>query len=417
MPVVINTNTDALRIQSTLTNSTNKLSQAMQRMSSGKKINSAADDAAGTVISARMISQLDGNQICQNNVQNANSLLSTAEGNIDVVLENVSRIRDLTLQAKNGTYSDSEIKAMQDEVAERIAEIDRISESSKYSQLKLFGDLSSTGLATIGATFQVGANSDINNVISASKDLFASVKFNDIAVESNGVDAVVAKLTDFGAGNVKDDTAAIKALAADDDNIGNIYYNKETGKFNIITKDSQGANQVEEYTGATSFKADGTVLKTDAVGTLYIDKGEYYVKTSAIDAETVAGVKLEDFKGENYKLKDDAKIFATTDFDLTTMRAAGATIDYAKALDALDNAIDNLTDRKSLIGSLGNRLNSALDTLTTQFTNLSSAKSIITDTDVASEASTYTQNQILQQVSTSLLTQANQAPAVALSLI
>ena len=125
MAVVINTNVDSLKIQSLLTNSTSNMSNAMQRMSSGLKILSAKDDAAGTVISAKMQVQLNGNQIAQKNVQNANALLSTAEGNLDVIQENMVRIRDLTLQAKNGTYSKEEIKAMQDEVDERMAEIDR----------------------------------------------------------------------------------------------------------------------------------------------------------------------------------------------------------------------------------------------------------------------------------------------------
>ena len=100
-------------------------------------------------------------------------------------------------------------------------------------------------------------------------------------------------------------------------------------------------------------------------------------------------------------------------FDLTTMTQD----DFVEALDALDNAIDDLTARKSSIGSFQNRLDSALNTLSTQYSNLTSAKSIITDSDIASEASNFTQNQILQQVSTSLLAQANQAPSIALSLI
>ncbi len=90
---------------------------------------------------------------------------------------------------------------------------------------------------------------------------------------------------------------------------------------------------------------------------------------------------------------------------------------FAEAILNLDTALDNITSRKSQIGSAQNRLESALDTLTTQYENLSSAKSIITDADVAAEASNFTQQQILQQVSTSLLSQANQAPSIALSLV
>ena len=145
MAVVINTNVDSIRVRNILSNATNNMSETMQRMSSGMQILSAKDDAAGTVISARMKVQLNGNLIAQKNVQNASSLLSTAEGNLDVIEDNISRIRDLTLQAKNGTYSEEEIQAMQDEVEERINEINRVSYSSKFSQLKLFGDKDDAG--------------------------------------------------------------------------------------------------------------------------------------------------------------------------------------------------------------------------------------------------------------------------------
>ena len=307
MAVVINTNVDALKIQSLLNTSTNKMSTTMQKMSSGLKILSAKDDAAGTVISAKMQVQLNGNQIAQKNVQNANALLSTAEGNLDVVEDNISRIRDLTLQAKNGTYSEEEIKAMQDEVEQRIAEIDRINNSAEYSSLRLFGDGGDTpaGLAASGATFQVGADAGVDNTIVADKALFDKVTFS--------------ALTGIG-----------------------------TTKYSLTELAKNGG-----------FEADG-VEEKDA------DAGE---------------------------------------------------VDFDTAIRALDKAINNITDRKSIIGSTGNRMDSALSTLTTQYENLSSAKSIITDADVAAEASSFVQQQILQQVSTSLLAQANQAPSIALSLV
>ena len=299
MAVVINTNVDSIKIQGLLSKSTSALSQAMERLSSGLKVNSAKDDAAGTVISARMQVQLDGNKTAQNNVQNGNAMLSTAEGNLDVVQDNLSRIRDLTLQAKNGTYSEEEIQAMQDEVAERMAEIDRISTSSKYSSLSLFND---TDLQANGVTFQVGADYTENNTISADASIFDKVTFS--------------ALTGMAAG------------------------------------------------------FDLTAMNNDPA--------------------TPAGPGTPE------------------------QPAAGS---YAEAVQKLDEALDNITARKSEIGSAQNRLESALDTLTTQYENLSSAKSIITDADVAQEASNFTQQQILQQVSTSLLAQANQAPSIALSLV
>ena len=371
MSVVINTNVDSLKIQQSLASSTNKLSQSMTRMSTGLKVNSAKDDAAGTVISARMNVQLNGNEIAQKNVQNGNALLSTAEGNIDVVLDNVSRIRDLTLQAKNGTYSDEEITAMQEEVSQRIAEIDRVSTSSKYSQLNLFDD---AGMQTNGVTFQVGANSTSDNTIAADKSIFASVKFNDVT----GRDGSTKKQAVLDTGNV--DAAA-----------GGKKYTQ------VSAKDALKDDGTLNTDCIVAFKADDT----EGANPIYLKQ----VETGNAAAEYADATNLK--KG---KIDDVA---GPTGLDLTTLDSKG----FTQAIDDLDSAIDDLTARKSLIGSAQNRLDSALNTLTTQFENLSSAKSIITDADIAAEASTFTQNQILQQVSTSLLAQANQAPSVALSLV
>ena len=402
MSVVINTNSDALRIQGTLTSATNKLSQTMQRMSSGLKINSAKDDAAGTVISARMAVQLDGNQICQKNIQNANSLLSTAEGNVDVVLDNVTRIRDLTLQAKNGTYSKEEKAAMQAEVAQRISEIDRVSDSAKYSQLKLFGDSDANGLYQAGATFQVGANSSVNDTIvvesgvgedgkDTGKSIFASVKFTDILTQ---------------------DVAAVTAETVSSVDAANVGTIKDTGisfKDGILYKDK---TEIARADLSSATDKDG---EHDAKGKIVKDGDDYYVCTAAKDGETAATYeKIKNEVGKSTEEQKGVKSYTSNEaFDISTMTQD----DFVKALDSLDSAIDNLTARKSTIGSLGNRFDSALDTLTTQYTNLTSAKSVITDADIASEASAFTQNQILQQVATSLLTQANQTPSIALSLL
>ena len=329
MAVVINTNVDSIKINNILTRATTNMSQTMQRMSSGLQILSAKDDAAGAVISARMEVQLNGNKIAQKNVQNANAMLATAEGNLDVIEDNIQRIRDLTLQAKNGTYSDEEIQAMQDEVAERMAEIDRINNSAMHSSLRLFGDCTdetkpgdtAVGLAKNGATFQVGADDGVDNTIKASEDLFKAVKFTSLTGAKN---------------------------------------------FNLVS--------ISQEVAGKTITADGGAVTYD-------------VPTSGLDDTTKAA---EPADGENA---------------------------FDQAIRALDLAVDNITHRKSIIGSAGNRMDSALQSLTTQYENLSSANSIIVDADIAEQASKYTQESILQQVSTSLLAQANQAPSVALSLI
>ena len=383
MSVVINTNVDSLKIQSMLNASTNKLSTSMQRMSSGLKILSAKDDAAGTVISERMGVQLNGNQIAQKNVQNANAMLSTAESNIDTALDNVSRIRDLALQAKNGTYSDEEISAMQDEVSERIAEINRVSNSSKYSQINLFGEASMAN----GVTFQVGANATADDVIKADGSIFGSIQFHKLTGTSAGTEESWNDPTEeaFAAGSGK------KLVEISETEYKKLYADaatKDTVKHIQFCKDTEGTEAVkeayyQEVTDVPEGKTEATLPAYNAAGSA--DYASYKtIKTEKVDS-----------------------------LDLTTLDEAG----FVTAINNLDKAIDDLTGRKSLIGSTQNRLDSALDVLSTQFENLSSAKSIITDADIASEASSFTQQQILQQVSTSLLAQANQAPSVALSLI
>ena len=374
MAVVINTNVDSLKIQNILSGATNKMSASMQRMSTGLKINSAKDDAAGSVISARMQVQLNGNKIAQNNVQNGNAMLSTAEGNLDVVLDNVSRIRDLTLQAKNGTYSKEEISAMQDEVAERIDEIDRISKSSKYSQLELFND---SNLQTKGVTFQVGPNATADDVIKATADIFKSVEFD--------------KITGFTTTNESEGAVSTDAPDAAS---GFKYVEISKSEYDQMKLGDKAADALHYRT------------YSDAAGTKGKEAGDIYLKKIAASEEGTEYSKPASGVG-SYKQVTD-KIYG---LDLTTES------DFDEALKKLDSAIDNITARKSLIGSAQNRLDSALEALTIQSENLSSANSIITDADIASEASNFTQQQILQQVSTSLLAQANQAPSIALSLV
>ncbi len=306
MAVTINTNVDSIKIQGKLNTATSKLSKTMERMSSGLKINRAGDDAAGSVIAAKMTVQLSGNKIAQSNIQNATNMLSTAEGNLDVVQDNLTRIRDLTLQAKNMTYSQDEKNAIQSEIGERIAEIDRISSSSKYSGLLLFNREEAGADGAVdplkdGAVFHVGADARIDNTIELGSELFKSVNFSALT----------------------------------------------------------GMQTVAQVGGDE--------------GTTTVDGG----------------------------------------FDVSTLDVKNLSL----AVQNLDKALNNITARKSTIGSAENRMQSALDTLVTQYENLSSSKAVITDADIAEEASGYVQAQILQQISTSVLSQANQAPAIATSLI
>lgn len=155
MAIVVNTNVDSLKVQRNLNSATTSMSKAVERLTTGLKINQAADDAAGLVIAKGLEAQQRGSVVAQNNAQTGINLLQTAEGNLNVIQEHLLRIRDLTLQAMNGGYSAEEVKAMEDEVVERTAEIDRISNAAKFNEFQLF---------PVGGTdplvLQIGAQSD-----------------------------------------------------------------------------------------------------------------------------------------------------------------------------------------------------------------------------------------------------------------
>ncbi len=292
MAIVVNTNVQSIQVQNNLNKVTDAMNTAMERMTTGSKINSAADDAAGLVISKGIEVQSRGTTVAKSNAQQGTNLLQTAEGNLAVMQDNFMRIRDLTLQAMNGGQTTDQLVAMQEEAQARIAEIDRIATGAKFNTFNLFGG------------------------------------------------------------------------------------------------------------------ADGTLEGADTEVTLQIGTGS----NSDVDTITISGV----FDGALVSALTGTPTFTSKFIDGADPSELA---DMQAQLDALDVAIAEISTRRGTIGSTINRLDSAMDQLDTQYENLSAANSRISDADIATESSNYIQNQILQQASASLLTQANQQPNIALSLI
>ena len=172
MAIIVNTNMSALKTQKNLNNASNSLQTALERMSTGLKINKAADDAAGLYVATNLNTQISGSKVAKNNISTGNNVLSTLEGDLDVILDNLNRIRDLSVQAANSIYDASAMGAMKDEIDQRLQEIDRISLASNFNGLQL---LAGEGqLAENGLRLQVGANADsAANAISLDKTFFA----------------------------------------------------------------------------------------------------------------------------------------------------------------------------------------------------------------------------------------------------
>ena len=191
MAIVVNTNIQSLQVQTNLNNVSDAMNQAMKRMTTGLKINSAADDAAGLVISKGIETQTRGSQVAKSNAQSGVNLMETAEGNLAVMQDNFMRIRDLTLQAMNGGQTTDQLQALQDEATARLAEIDRIATGAKFNTFDLFGGATHDSDAE-EVTLQIGTGSD-----DAVDTITISDVFNDAHVSTlTGTGAFTSKFVD-----------------------------------------------------------------------------------------------------------------------------------------------------------------------------------------------------------------------------
>ena len=190
MAIIVNTNMSALKTQRNLNDATNGMNKALERMSTGYKINSAKDDAANMYIATNLDVQISGSKVAKSNISTAANMLSIAEGDLDVMLDNVTRIRDLTVQYANGIYDADSQKAMTDEITARLAEIDRIAESSNFNGKKLLdGSMGDVRL-------QVGANADeAANCVTIDEAIFSDFHSTELGLDSTQITTNYANAT------------------------------------------------------------------------------------------------------------------------------------------------------------------------------------------------------------------------------
>lgn len=264
MAIIVNTNLTALKTQKNLNNATNSMTKALNRMSTGFKINSASDDAAGLYVATGLNTQIRGSKVAKANVATGTNVLQTVEGDLDNILTNLQRIRDLATQASNGIYDADAQKAMQDEVTARIAEIDRISKASNFNGLKLLdgsGDLSTDGLR-----LQVGANAEADaNSITIPATIFAQLDSTTLGAGGKTNPGSTVDATDtIATGATKAfaaATAAASYIAVVDAAINTISTNKSTIGAVVNRLDSAEASLTSTIENATAAKS--TIMDAD----------------------------------------------------------------------------------------------------------------------------------------------------------
>ncbi|BBO56474.1 FliC/FljB family flagellin [Cobetia sp. AM6] len=402
MASVINTNTLSMVTQQNLSKSQNDLNTSMERLSSGMRINSAKDDAAGQAIANRMSSQITGLSQAQRNANDGISIAQTAEGGLNQVNDNLQRIRELTVQAQNGTNSASDIDSIQQEVNLRLEEIHRIATETDFNGNNILSESGSGGLSIdiqVGSedgqkiTIDIASNSGWNKFAETDSDSgyvkhenMAEVNGDTRSIDAQGFDVRSVKTDvtiDYATQAAKLDTEAAAANPSINAGEGElISYTNSKGDTDYAYR-NDGTTPTQTTIYAVDFDENGIATLGNALG------GDDYTLANQPSGSSSINVK-------------------TADFDVNISEGA---------LSFLDTAIKTIDDQRSKLGAIQNRFESAITNLQTNETNLSSARSRIEDADYAEEVSSMTTAQILQQAGTSMLTQANQVPQNVLSLL
>ncbi|EPW6818681.1 TPA: flagellin [Vibrio parahaemolyticus] len=376
MAITVNTNVAALVAQRHLTSATDMLSQSMERLSSGKRINSAKDDAAGLQISNRLQSQMRGLDVAVRNANDGISIMQTAEGAMNEVTNIMQRMRDLSLQSANGSNSQAERTALQEEVTALNDELNRIAETTSFGGRKLLN-------GTFGkSSFQIGA---------------ASGEAVQIELKSMRTDGLDMGGFSYVAQGRADSDWQVKENAND----LTMSFTNRSGETEKIQINAKAGDDIEELATYINGQTDKVTASVNEKGQLQIFMaGEETAGTISFSGDLASELGMS-LKGYD----------AVNNLNITTVGGA------QQAVAVLDTAMKFVDSQRAELGAYQNRFNHAINNLDNIHENLAASNSRIQDTDYAKETTQMVKQQILQQVSTTILAQAKQAPNLALTLL
>ncbi|WP_349657588.1 flagellin [Xanthomonas sp. 10-10] len=398
MAQVINTNVMSLNAQRNLNTSSASMSTSIQRLSSGLRINSAKDDAAGLAISERFTTQIRGLDVASRNANDGISLAQTAEGAMVEIGSNLQRIRELSVQSSNATNSATDRDALNSEVKQLTAEIDRVANQTNFNGTKLLnGDFS-------GALFQVGADAGqtigINSIVDANVDSLGKANFA-AAVSGAGVTGTATASGSVSGISLsfKDASGAAKSVT-----IADVKVASGDTAADVNKKVAAAINDKLDQTGMyASIKTDGTVqIESLKAGQ---DFTSLTAGTSSATGITVgAGITTA-------SAASGSTASTLSSLDISTFSGS------QKALEIVDKALTAVNSSRADMGAVQNRFTSTIANLSATSENLSASRSRIRDTDYAKETAELTRTQILQQAGTAMLAQAKSVPQNVLSLL
>ncbi|USD40394.1 flagellin [Vibrio sp. SCSIO 43135] len=376
MAITVNTNVSALTAQRHLGNATEMLNQSLERLASGSRINSAKDDAAGLQISNRLESQMRGLDVAVRNANDGISIMQTAEGAMQESTNLLQRMRDLSLQSANGSNSKAERIALQEEMAALNDELNRIAETTSFGGRKLLN-------GTFGqSSFQIGASS--GEAVSVTLKSMRSD-----GIDMGGFSYIAAAKADsswqVGQGNQQ----------------LNMQYVDSNGQQQTINIEAKVGDDIEQL--ATYING-----QTDKVSASVNEDGQLQIFMAG--KETSGTISFSGSLANELQMVT-AGYEAVDDLDITSVGGA------QRSVAVLDAAMQYVDSHRADLGALQNRFDHAINNLDNVHENLAASNSRIKDTDYAKETTQMVKQQILQQVSTSILAQAKQQPNLALTLL
>jgi len=405
MAATINTNVNSLNAQRNLATSANSLATSMQRLSSGLRVNTAKDDAAGLAISERMTTQIRGLTIGARNANDGISLSQTAEGALGKVGDMLQRMRELAVQSSNATNSKADRQALQAEVGQLTDEVDRISKQTSFNGKKILDG------TFAGAVFQVGANSgdvvSLGALTNSTAKGLANVAYaydqSASAVSANSVSTLTSiasnVLTISVAGSATSvDLGTIKAASSGEERMGQVV---------------EAINRKSSDTGITAYltQNDDQTYRIDLMSQKLDASGNPAAVTMAGFSLATTGEAATSMQSNISATNSTTDALGIDTLTIDTQRNAWV------AIKKLDAAINQVNSARANLGALQSRFESAVSTISIQIENLAASKGRIVDADFAMETANLSRTQILQQAGTAMVAQANKLPQGVLSLL
>jgi flagellin len=403
MSLSINTNASSLTAQRNLASNQSTLATSMQRLSSGLRVNSAKDDAAGLAIAERMNAQTRGLNVAGRNANDGISLAQTAEGALGKVGDMLQRMRELAVQSSNATNSDDDRKALQSEVVQLRDEIDRVAKNTSFNGQKLLNGSFSA------ATFQVGANAGENITVAAltnsSADGLGKVVYGKDLV-TTGTAGQVTDLTAITDASLSITVGGTAYTLAD---IG-VARTAEERMGQIV----EAINRKTSDTGVTAYMKASTVAASAGSYDIEFRSAKLDSTGSAV-AVTATGftVAKTGILAADLAITNDS---ATSKAGISTLSIETAH-DAWLAIKSIDDSLNQVNSARATLGAVQSRFENAAGNIAIQAENTASARGRIVDADFAMETANLSRSQILQQAGTAMVAQANQLPQQVLSLL